>query len=79
MTSTKIPNDIETGELNLLSVSRKTTNHIIAVIAGEKDYVVPINAVRNFVNSMKANAEKNSKINRFCENEMKFHFILAKF
>ena len=61
MTSHRIPNDVDTGELNLLSVSRKTTNHIIAVIAGDKDYVVPINAVRNFVNGMKTHAEKNGE------------------
>lgn len=55
ITSKRLPNDVNSGMLNMLQTKSK---HAILVISGEKDPVVPIQAVKNFVDEMKTKAEQ---------------------
>ena len=51
VTSNRVPNDVESGLLNLLIPKVK---HTIRVISGAKDPVVPFQAVQNFVHQMQS-------------------------
>ena len=72
VTSSKIPNDIESGSLNLLlQHKRKVTTtasaptipskYIVVVVSGGKDLSIPIQAVRSFVDGMKAKAQEEKQ------------------
>ena len=57
VTSTIVPNDVANGKLNLL-LHQGLENYSLKVIAGDADPVVPIQAVRAFVDGMKAKAQE---------------------
>jgi len=64
VTSKRVPGDVESGALNLLltkATTAKTLKHAIMVISGGKDSVVPIQAVRSFVDGMQAKADEEQR------------------
>lgn len=64
VTSKRVPGDVESGALNLLlrkATTAKALKHAIVVITGGKDPVVPIQAVRAFVDGMRAKADEEQR------------------
>lgn len=65
ITSKRVPSDLESGLLNLLqprTTKGTTLRHSILVISGDKDQVVPIQSVRNFIDCMKARVDVTKNI-----------------
>ena len=61
VTSKRIPDNVASGKLNLLrprATNEKALKHSILVLSGDKDPVVPIEAVRRFVDGMKTRGEE---------------------
>lgn len=58
VTSNRVPNDVESGLLNLLVPKVK---HTIRIISGTKDPVVPFEAVQSFVHRMQTKVQQDSR------------------